>query len=74
MSFSNLNIAPVVSPDILKNISASTAIKSFGNQLKDKAKETLISGKQSIISNLENQQKALTLQLEIINLKTMFLK
>jgi hypothetical protein len=66
MSFSNLNIAPVVSPDILKNISASTAIKSFGNQLKDKAKETLISGKQSIISNLENQQKALTLQLETL--------
>jgi hypothetical protein len=66
MSFSNLNIAPVVSPDILKNISASTAIKSFGDQLKNKAKETLISGTQSIISNLENQQKALTLQIKAL--------
>jgi len=63
---SNLNIAPVVSPDILKNISASTAIKSFGDQLKNKAKETLISGKQSIISNLENQQKALTARLKAL--------
>jgi hypothetical protein len=66
MSFSNLNIAPVVSPDILKNISASTAIKSFGDQLKNKAKETLISGTQSIISNLENQQKVLTSQIKAL--------
>ena len=66
MSFSNLNIAPVVSPDILKNISASTAIKSFGDQLKNKAKETLISGTQSIISNLENQQKLLILQIKAL--------
>jgi hypothetical protein len=66
MSFSNLNIAPVVSPDILKNISASTAIKSFGDQLKNKAKETLISGTQSIISNLENQQRVLTSQIKAL--------
>jgi hypothetical protein len=66
MSFSNLNIAPVVSPDILKNISASTAIKSFGDQLKNKAKETLISGTQSIISNLKNQQEVLTLQIKAL--------
>jgi len=66
MSFSNLNIAPVVSPDILKNISASTAIKSFGDQLKNKAKETLVSGTQSIISNLKNQQEALTSRLKIL--------
>ena len=69
MSFSNLNIAPVVSPDILKNISASTAIKSFGDQLKNKAKETLISGTQSIISNLENQQEVLTLQIKALTEK-----
>jgi hypothetical protein len=66
MSFSNLNIAPVVSPDILKNISASTAIKSFGDQLKNKAKETLVSGAQNIISNLKNQQEELTSRLKVL--------
>jgi hypothetical protein len=66
MSFSNINIAPVVSPDILKNISASTAIKSFGDQLKNKAKETLVSGAQSIISNLKNQQEELTSRLKVL--------
>jgi len=66
MSFSNLNIAPVVSPDILKNISASTAIKSFGDQLKNKAKETLVSGAQSIISNLNNQKDILTNRLQTL--------
>ena len=32
------NIAPVVSPDNLKTLSASTAIKTFGSQTKDKNK------------------------------------
>ena len=36
-----LNVAPVISPDILKTISAATAIKTFGAQLVNKNKETL---------------------------------
>lgn len=35
----NINISPIISPDVLKTISDSTAIKTFGSQLKDKAKE-----------------------------------
>jgi hypothetical protein len=49
------NIAPVVSPDILKTISASTAIKTFGSQLKDKNKETLIIGNQSKTANIDTE-------------------
>jgi hypothetical protein len=49
------NIAPVVSPDILKTISASTAIKTFGNQLKDKAKEQVISVFKNKVGDLEGQ-------------------
>ena len=33
----NINISPTISPDILKNISSSTAIKTFGDQFKNKA-------------------------------------
>jgi hypothetical protein len=36
------NISSVISPDILKTISTSTAIKTFGDQLKNKAKEKVI--------------------------------
>jgi hypothetical protein len=36
------NISSVISPDVLKTISASTIIKTFGDQLKDKAKEKVI--------------------------------
>jgi hypothetical protein len=39
----NINISSVVSPDILKTISSATAIKTLGDQLKDKAKEKVIS-------------------------------
>jgi len=49
------NIAPVVSPDILKTISAATAIKTFGSQLKDKNKETLIVGNQSKTANIDTE-------------------
>jgi hypothetical protein len=37
------NISSVISPDILKSISSSTAIKTFGDQLKDQAKEKVVS-------------------------------
>lgn len=36
------NISSVISPDVLKTISASTVIKTFGDQLKDKAKEKVV--------------------------------
>jgi hypothetical protein len=54
------NIAPVVSPDILKTISASTAIKTFGSQLKDQNKETLIIGNQSKTANIDTELDGLT--------------
>ena len=54
------NIAPVVSPDILKTISTSTAIKTFGSQLKDKNKEILIIGNQSKTANIDIELDDLT--------------
>ena len=39
----NVNISSVISPDVLKNISNSAAIKTFGDQLVNKAKEKVIS-------------------------------
>ena len=36
---SNVNISSVISPDVLKNISNSAAIKTFGDQLVNKAKD-----------------------------------
>jgi uncharacterized coiled-coil protein SlyX len=36
------NISSVISPDVLKTVSTSTIIKTFGDQLKDKAKEKVI--------------------------------
>jgi hypothetical protein len=38
----DLNVGSVVSPDVLKTISTSTAIKTFGDQLKNKAKEKVV--------------------------------
>jgi hypothetical protein len=43
MGKTNINISSAISPDILKTISASTAIKTFGDQLTDKSKEKIIS-------------------------------
>ena len=39
----NVNISPVISPDVVKTISSSTAIKTFGDQIKDGAKAKLLS-------------------------------
>jgi hypothetical protein len=36
------NISSVISPDVLRTVSASTIIKTFGDQLKDKAKEKVV--------------------------------
>jgi hypothetical protein len=54
------NISPVISPDILKTISSSTAIKTFGSQLKDKNKETVIIGNQSKTANIDTELDDLT--------------
>lgn len=51
----NVNISPVISPDILKNISSSTAIKTFGEQLKNKAKEKIIAVALGKVEQLKNQ-------------------
>ncbi len=37
------NISSLISPDILKTISSSSAIKTFGDQLKNKAKDKIVS-------------------------------
>jgi hypothetical protein len=57
-----INITSVISPDILKTISAATAIKTFGSQLIDKNKEKLIVGNQSKIGQLNDKLQALTVK------------
>jgi len=57
-----LNIASVISPDIIKIISAATAIKTFGAQTKDKNKETLIVGNQTKTAELDAELESLTLK------------
>jgi hypothetical protein len=51
----NLNISSVISPDILKTISSSTVIKTLGNQLKNTAKEKVISVALGKVQQLANQ-------------------
>ena len=48
----NLNISTVISPDVLKTISASTLIKTFGDQLKDKAKDKIVVAATSKVNQL----------------------
>ena len=60
----NLNVGSVVSPDVLKTISASTVIKTFGDQLVNKAKDKVISVALGKVQTLENQIE------EIVILKT----
>jgi hypothetical protein len=57
-----INIAPVISPDILKTISATTAIKTFGSQLVDKNKEKLVIGNQTKTAQLDDELQALTIK------------
>jgi hypothetical protein len=56
MASSNINIASVTSPDIIKNISSSENIKAFGDQIKDQAKEKIIAGGQDKIKEIGNKQ------------------
>jgi len=59
----NLNIGSVVSPSILKTVSSSTAIKTFGDQLVNKAKEKVISVALGKVQTLKDQIQ------EIVELK-----
>lgn len=62
----NINISPTISPDILKTISASSAIKTFGDQLVNKTKDKVISvalGKVEQIKN--NIQEVVTLEIKV---------
>lgn len=57
-----INISPVISSEILKVISASTAIKTFGSQLVDKNKELLIVGNQTKTAQLNDELQSLTIK------------
>jgi hypothetical protein len=62
----NLNIGSVVSPSILKTISSSTAIKTFGDQLVNKAKEKVISVALGKVQTLKDQiQEIVTLKIKV---------
>ena len=39
----NVNISSVISPEIVKTVSSATAIKTFGDQLKDNGKAIVLS-------------------------------
>jgi hypothetical protein len=56
----NVNIASVISPDIVSTISKSSSIKSFGAQSKDKSKEILIVGDQTKTAQIDNELDSLT--------------
>lgn len=62
----NINVGAVVSPDILKTISSSTAIKTFGDQLANKAKEKVISSALGKVQELKDQiQEIVTLKIKV---------
>ena len=62
----NLNIGSIVSPDVLKVISSSTVIKTFGNQLVNKAKDKVISVSLGKIQTLKDQiQEIITSQAKV---------
>jgi hypothetical protein len=56
----NINISPVISPNIVETVSKSAPIKSFGSQLKDKSKEILVIGDQTKTAQLDNELDILT--------------
>ena len=57
---SNVNISSVISPDILKNISSASAIKTFGDQLVNKAKDKVISVVEGKIGELKKRIEDIT--------------
>jgi hypothetical protein len=62
----NVNIGSAISPDVLKTISSSAAIKTFGDQLINKAKEKVISAALGKAQTLKDQiQEIVTLKIKI---------
>jgi hypothetical protein len=62
----NINVGSVVSPDILKTISSATAIKTFGDQLVNKAKDKIISAALGKAQTLKDQiQEIVTLKIKV---------
>ena len=62
----NINVGAVISPSILKTISSSTAIKTFGDQLVNKAKEKVISVASGKVQTLKDQiQEIITLSIKV---------
>ena len=57
---SNVNISSVISPDVLKNISKASAIKTFGDQLVNKAKDKVISVVEGKIGELKKRIEDIT--------------
>lgn len=57
---SNVNISSVISSDILKNISSASAIKTFGDQLVNKAKDKVISVVEGKIGELKKKIEDIT--------------
>ena len=51
----NINISSIISPDVLRSISSSAAIKTFGDQLKNQANEKVISVNLGKTQQLKNQ-------------------
>lgn len=62
MSNNNINISPIISPDIIDNLSKSKDIKSFGNQTKNPVNEKLIIGNQGKTKEIEDKQNELDQQ------------
>jgi hypothetical protein len=54
-----INISSVISADVLKTISASSAIKTFGDQLKNKSKEKVIAVNRNKTGELEAERDQL---------------
>ena len=62
----NINVGAVISPSVLKTISSSTAIKTFGDQLVNKAKEKVISVASGKVQTLKDQiQEIITLSIKV---------
>ena len=57
---SNVNISSVISPDVLKNISKASSIKTFGDQLVNKAKDKVISVVEGKIGELKKNIEDIT--------------
>jgi hypothetical protein len=62
----NINVGAVISPSVLKTISSSTAIKTFGDQLVNKAKQKVISAALGKVQTLKDQiQEIVTLKIKV---------